>query len=345
MKILPILLLMGVAFVSRAEDLRPVIDQLSPAEVKETWDKLNGLISKSGGIDPAELERARLQGVLQKLGKNARLSAKKTLGEVPAGIDFRSEILPRSILYAKLGDLSADNVLQLTGILKKESKASAIILDLRATTGHATYEDAASLISIFTGGGKSLFSLVNGGTGIGKNFAGSGDALFSGIILVLINEETSGPAEVVASALRQQVRALIVGKKSKGEALQFASLLVNDRVNLEIAVGRIVLPGMPAEFLENGVKPDLSVNSNSDEEREILARSDKEGITPFLFEIERSHMNESSLVAGRNPELDNYQARKMEKAEPTPLLDRSLQRALDTATSLLILRESGKTGN
>lgn len=345
MKILPILVFIGLTSLSLAGNLQPLIDQLTPAEVKETWDKLTVLISKSGGIDPAELERARLQGVLQKLGKNARLSENKALGEVPVGIDYRSEILPRSILYVRLGDLSSDNISQMASTLKKESKSSALILDLRATTGRASYEDAASLIANFTGGGKSLFSLVDSGTGIGKGFTGSGDALFRGIIVVLINEETSGPAEVVAGALRQQVRALIVGKKSKGEALQFTPLLVNDRVTLEIAVGRIVLPGLSPDFLQGGIQPDLTVDSNSDEEREILARSDKEGITPFLFEIERPHMNEASLVAGRNPELDNYQARKVEKAEITTLLDRSLQRALDTATSLLILRDSEKTAN
>ena len=344
MKIFIILFCMGVAFLSQAEDLRPAIDQLTPAEVKETWEKLSNLISKSGGIDPADLERARLQGVLQKLGKNARLTSKKATNEIPLGVNFKTEILPRSILYIRLGDLAPDNISQFGESLKKESKSKAIILDLRATAPNASFEDAARVITFFTGGGKTLFSLVGSGIASGRNFVTQGDALFTGIVFVLINEETRGPAEVVAASLRQQVNALIVGKKSAGEALEFSSLLVNDRLNLEIAVGRIVLPGLPEEFLQNGVTPDLAVKSDLVSEREILGRSEKEGIAPFLFEIERPHMNEASLVAGRNPELDNYQARKTEKEEPNPLMDRTLQRALDTATSLLVLREPNKTG-
>ncbi|MEO7934162.1 MAG: S41 family peptidase [Chthoniobacterales bacterium] len=348
MKLLFSLLFLGLTGWLAAEDIRPVIDQLTPAEVKSTWEKLNSLISKSGGIDPAELERARLQGVLQKLGRNARLTAREGSGEIAIGVNFKEEILPRSILYARLGDLSEDNISQLADSLRKAPKTPATILDLRATRGSAGYEQAAQAIGLFTGGGKSLFSLVGSGSNTGKNFAGQGEALFNGILVVLVNEDTNGPAEVVAAALRQQAHALIVGKKTKGEALEFTSLLVNDRVNLEIAVGRIVLPGLPGDFLQNGVAPDLAVSADLNEEREILTRSEKEGIASFIFEIERPHMNEASLVAGRNPELDNYQARKAEKAgrqpsDPTPLLDRTLQRALDTATSLLILREPGRT--
>ncbi|HEX8371575.1 MAG TPA: S41 family peptidase, partial [Chthoniobacterales bacterium] len=219
--------------------------------------------------------------------------------------------------------------------------------DLRATKGSDEYDQAANLLALFTGGGKTLFTLVSGGSNSGKNFVGQGDILFNGIIVVLINEDTEGPAEVVAAVLRQQARGLIVGKKTIGQALQFTALPINERVSIEIAVGRVVLPGMPAEFLQNGISPDLAVAANIEDERNILTRSEKEGISPFIFEIERPHMNEASLVAGRNPELDSYQARKAAKeegasAEPGPLLDRTLQRALDTATSLLVLREQPK---
>ncbi len=343
------ILFFGLAGLVAAEDIRPMIDQFTPAEVKSTWEKLNALISKSGGIDPAELERARLQGVLQKLGKNARLTTRATSNEITMGVNFKEEILPRSILYARLGDLSDDNISQLAESLRKAPKTPATILDLRATRDSAGYEQAAHVIALFTGGGKSLFTLVGSGTNAGKNFTGQSEALFNGILVILVNEDTSGPAEVVAAALRQQVHALIVGKKTKGEALDFASLLVNDRMNLEIAVGRIVLPGLPADFLQNGVAPDLVVSADLDGERDILTRSEKEGVSSFIFEVERPHMNEASLVAGRNPELDNYQARKAEKngrkpSDPESSLDRSLQRALDTATSLLILHETGRIG-
>lgn len=346
MKILLSYFLLGLTIPLSAQDIKPVIDQLTPAEVKTTWEKLNSLISKSGSIDPAELERARLQGVLQKLGKNARMSAVKSASNIAVGVDFKQEMLPRSVFYLRLGDLGADNISQLTDALRKESRAKAIILDLRASRGASNYEQSANLISLFTGGGKTLFSLVSGESAAGKSYAGQGDALFNGIILVLVNEDSNGAAEVAAAVLREQVHALIIGKKTRGEALEYTSLLVNDRVNLEIAIGRMILPGLEADFLQNGVVPDVSVVSNLEEERDILARSEKEGVAPFIFEIERPHMNEASLVAGRNPELDNYQDRNSAKQTPEPvaLLDRTLQRALDAATALLVLRESSKIG-
>lgn len=328
------------------QSTRAPIDQLSPAEVKVAWEKLSELIASSGGISPEEIERARLHGVLDRLGKNAQLIERKPATAIVTGEDFKLELLPRGVVYTRLGDLSKDNLSQLSSALRKESKAQAVILDLRATRGTASFDLVRELTGLFVGGDKSLFTLTNSTTREQKTFRSTGDARFNGILLIVVNADTNGPGEVAAAALRQQAKALIIGTRTAGQAFEYSTIPLNERFALEVAVGRIVLPGMDPQFLSSGLQPDLPVTANLDEERDILRRSQKEGVAAFIFEIERPHMNEASLVAGRNPELDAYQARQAEKnaAGEVLNLDVSLQKALDMATALLVVREGVKPG-
>ena len=331
---------------TEGQSTRAPIDQLSPSEVKIAWEKLSQLIASSGGISPDEIERARLHGVLDRLGKNARLVERKPGNQIETGEDFKLELLPRGVIYTRLGDFSKDNIAQLSTALRKEAKAQAVILDLRATSGPAEFDLVKDLAGLFIGGDKSLFTLSNSTTKEQKNFRSSGETRFNGILLVVINADTNGPGEAAAAALRQQAKALLVGTQTSGQAFEYTSIPLNERFALEVAVSRIVLPGRDAQFLASGVTPDLLVAADLDGERDLLRRSKKEGIGTFIFEIQRPHMNEASLVAGRNPELDAFQARKAEKnaAGDSLPMDRSLQKALDAATALLVVREGIKVG-
>lgn len=162
----------------------------------------------------------------------------------------------------------------------------------------------------------------------------------------MINEDCSGPAEAIAASLRKEVHALLVGTTTAGRALEYETFPLGDKAALEVAVGRIFLAGGNVD-LSQGVKPDLLVSASIADERKILAASIKEGLAKYVFEVERPHMNEASLVANRNPEIDAYQERQArgDAPEVTPLLDRTLQRALDAVTTVLISRMPVGVGN
>src|SRR6476661_5723099 len=81
-----------------------------------------------------------------------------------------------------------------------------------------------------------------------------------------------------------------------------------------------------------GVKPDLSVELSLADKRQIFQLSGEKGISPFVYEAGRPHMNEAALLAGTNPEVEAAEAaqqrrgRVPEKQSPH---DPVLQRALD----------------
>ena len=74
--------------------------------------------------------------------------------------------------------------------------------------------------------------------------------------------------------------------------------------------------------------------------REIFRVSSEKGMSMFVYETERPHLNEAALIAGTNPELDIPDAQRSNRArEKQPAHDSVLQRALDVVTSLEIYQK------
>ena len=76
------------------------------------------------------------------------------------------------------------------------------------------------------------------------------------------------------------------------------------------------------------------------EKRQIFQASADKGMSSFVYEAERPHLNEAALIAGTNPELDAVEsARRNRNRDKLPARDSVLQRALDLVTSLKIYQK------
>ena len=87
-----------------------------------------------------------------------------------------------------------------------------------------------------------------------------------------------------------------------------------------------------------GVKPDLIVPVPLETTEALLKQELEKGVSEFVFEVERPRLNEASLVAGTNPDLDAIQAAQKIKGEKAKaqLRDAALQRAVDFITTIAI---------
>jgi hypothetical protein len=108
---------------------------------------------------------------------------------------------------------------------------------------------------------------------------------------------------------------------------------------LRSAVAEAVLPENRPLFPE-GVKPDLPLEMSLSDKRHIFQASIEKGMSPFIYEAGRPHMNEAALLAGTNPELDAAEAaqRRGRPFEKGPY-DSVLQRAVDLVTSLAVYQK------
>jgi C-terminal processing protease CtpA/Prc len=217
-------------------------------------------------------------------------------------------------------------------------KVDAVIVDLRASSV-GDFATAAEFAKRFCPKGKTLFTVRKPGARQDRSFGSDRDPAFQGLLVALVDSDTAGGAEAVAAALRLYDKALLVGQPSAGRAVEYSDLPLPSGKILRVASAEAVLPdGQP--LFPGGVKPDLPVEMSVADKRQVFRLSGEKGMTPFVYETERPHLNEAALIAGTNPELDIPDAQRRNRArERQPARDSVLQRALDVVTSLEIYQK------
>jgi C-terminal processing protease CtpA/Prc len=254
-------------------------------------------------------------------------------------------VLDTRIGYVRLGATTPGNVAELDAALQSfaDKKLTSVVLDLRATPSSAEFEQTAEVCRRFSPKGKVLFSVKKPNIKQEQILTSKDDPKFKGMVVVLIDHDTAGNAEIIASVLRTHVRAMVIGQQTKGEAVEFAELPLPNGKLLRVAVAEVGLPDNVAVF-PGGVKPDLPVDVSQETTNEVLKRELEKGVSEFVFEVERPRMNEAALVAGTNPELDAIQAAQKNRGErpKPPLRDAVLQRAVDFITTITIYEKGEK---
>jgi carboxyl-terminal processing protease len=90
-------------------------------------------------------------------------------------------------------------------------------------------------------------------------------------VVVLVNRGTSGPAELVAAALKDNKRAELVGEKTFGEGAQQKTFELPDGAALILSVAKYESPS-GKKLQDEGVTPDVTVASSAEE-----AAADEDG--------------------------------------------------------------------
>ena len=114
-----------------------------------------------------------------------------------------------------------------------------VILDLRGSIGGEA-ADAAPVASLFLG--KGTVATVASRKVTGKPLEGAGDAVWKGRVVVLMDDSTAGPAEILAAALRDRAQAKTVGETTVGMAIIQRGIPTEEGGTLYMTVGRYVSP-------------------------------------------------------------------------------------------------------
>jgi hypothetical protein len=321
---------------------RAAVDALNDAELDQVIGLLKENYIHPDALSESEIKRASVQGILDRIAPGASLVAGG-----PGPSPFRSEILDDRIGYARLGATTDNNVAELDAALQKfaEKSLGAMILDLRATPESSNFEETAEICRRFCPKGRVLFSVKKPNIKQEQILTSKEDPKYRGIIVVLVDSATAGNAEVLAAVLRTHVNALVIGQQTKGEAVEFAELPLATGKLLRVAVAEVALPENVRVF-PGGVKPDLIVPAPQETTDALLKQELEKGVSEFVFEVERARLNEASLVAGTNPDLDALQAAQKSKREKakTQLHDAVLQRAVDFITTISIYEKKPAAG-
>ena len=309
---------------------KSLVDQLGPTQFQEILSQLRSNYVDPTAVNTQALDQAAMIELLSKLGPGVRLRLRSELERPTTARPFRSEILNDHFGYIRCGTLNQDTLVKLDdalGIFRNQN-VRGVIVDLRTAPESTDYHLAGEFISRFVLKDTLAYRIVGAKADQERSFSSTLDPLYQGALAVLVDEETSGAAEVIAAALKVKAHALLIGQKTTGSAAEYQSSPIGNNLLLAIAVAQVQVPGYPAIF-PNGLQPDILVSQPVDQERSVLAESDNQSSAPFITDEPRQHLNEAALVAGTNPELDAYEAQQSGQNQPAKLKDPMLQRAAD----------------
>lgn len=354
MKSLPILALAAIliaAPAAPAEDSRPptlreTVNLLSDDDLKEFLRLLRENYLKPDTLTDAEISRATIQGIIERLGPGASLRPAPAAG-VSEMSPCKSEIIDSTAGYLRVGSLNAENLAALDSALQDfaAKKIGAVILDLRATPAGSEFAQAAEVCKRFCPKGKVLFTVKKPTLREEQILTSKEDPKFTRLLVTLVDADTAGAAEIIAAVLRTYAKAMVIGQRTRGEAVEYAELSLPSGKLLRVAVAEAALPDATPVF-PGGVKPDLTVEVSQETTASVLQQGLESGVAALVEETERERMNEAALVARRNPELDAAQAAQARKGErpKTPLHDVVLQRALDFITTITLYEKKPPAG-
>jgi hypothetical protein len=325
---------------STAKPLRDLVDELDQAGLQRVIDQLRSNYVESSALSNQEINQAAVEGLLSRLGPGASLQTINQKESPAPTHPFKSELIQTQFGYVRLGSFTRNGLAQLDETLNgfRTRGVTGLILDLRTMQPGGDFGLAADILSRFVPKGKLLFNLVAPKGGEAQAYSSSAEPIFTGPIAVLVSQENAGTAEAVAGTLRDQLHALVIGQKTSGRAVEYARYPIGETLLLTVAVKELVIPGGQPIF-PNGLTPDITVPFPKQQQDLVLGLADQNGVSDYIFDEERPHTNEAALVAGKNPDLDAYEADHASgKSTHQHVKDLVLQRAIDFLTALSVFR-------
>ena len=178
----------------------------------------------------------------------------------------KSKIINEKTGYLRLtsfNENSSDQIKEKIKEFKKNTKVENYILDLRNNPG-GLLSQAIKISDFFLDNGEIVSTKSKRKNENRKWFAKKGDILKDETIIVLINYGSASAAEIVAGALKDHKRAILIGENTYGKgSVQSLIPLQNDGA-IRLTVSKYYLPSGKS-ISEIGVTPDIEVAENSGE--------------------------------------------------------------------------------
>lgn len=334
-KLLPILVFSGSAILLAAPP-KSAVDEVSQSAIQSAFRILQRDYIRREDLTIDQLNRAALQGLLARLDFGADL-VKDNGKEEPSPGQMIAESLTTDIAYIRPAALNEQQISTVQDRLKHLGGRGArhVILDLRAPSAPGEFEMAGALLELFLPRGTLLFKLKQLGAEDAQLMLSRRDPVWTGTLLVLVDQETNNLGETVAAVLRDQKRALIVGSATRGATVRYEEVPLDKGWKLRFARAEVLLPDDSSVF-RKGLQPHFNVRFAPKTKHEIFSKAKLGTVKPFIFEQSRPRFNEAALVANQNPELDDYirssRGESMANDEPGPR-DAVVQRAMDVLRS------------
>ena len=195
----------------------------------------------------------------------------------------KTDLLENNIGYIRLtsfNENSSDQIENKIKDLEKKQGVKAYILDLRNNPG-GLLSQAIRISDFFLDNGEIVSTKSRQASENRKWFAKKGDLTNGKTLIVLINYGSASASEIVAGALKDHKRAIILGENSYGKGSVQSIIPLKNKGAIRLTVAKYYLPSGKS-ISEVGVSPDIEI---VEENEKFEIKSDTDNQLNFALKL------------------------------------------------------------
>ena len=180
----------------------------------------------------------------------------------------KADLLKNNVGYLRLtsfNENSGDQIREQIREFEKNGNINSYILDLRNNPG-GLLSQAIRISDFFLDNGEIVSTKSRKASENRKWFAKKGDLIGGKTLVVLINYGSASASEIVAGALQDHKRAIILGESSYGKGSVQSIIPLKNKGAIRLTVAKYYLPSGKS-ISEVGVSPDIEIDEDTDEFR------------------------------------------------------------------------------
>ena len=224
-------------------------------------------------IDGEYVQNATFDNMLKKMrgvpGTHVKIIVKRAGSKEPITFDLvrqiirvasvQSKMLNGGVAYIRLKqfqDHTHDELLKAAASLRAAGTVSGVVLDMRSNPG-GLVDEAADVADEFLAGGQ-IYTMRHRGQVVDEARARSGGAFANVPVVILVDQWSASAAELVAGALQDQGRAIVVGQNTFGKGSVQSIIDLPDGAGLRLTTARYYTPSGHA-IQADGIHPNVLV--------------------------------------------------------------------------------------
>ena len=179
----------------------------------------------------------------------------------------KSKIIDDNVGYIRLTAFNENSSKQVKDKIQKfkKNKINKYVLDLRNNPG-GLLSQAVKISDFFLDNGEIVSTKSRKSSENRKYFAKKGDIINGETLIVLINYGSASASEIVAGALKDHKRAVVIGENSYGKGSVQSIIPLKNKGAIRLTISKYYLPSGKS-ISGTGITPDIEVAEGSDEFR------------------------------------------------------------------------------
>ena len=192
----------------------------------------------------------------------------------PVIAELRSDLGQTPLGYIRLSQFSANATEEVAHAIQslEQQGAKAYILDLRNNPG-GLLQSGIEIARLWLDEGTIVYTVNR--QGILGSFEAVGSALTQAPLVVLVNQGTASASEILAGALQDNHRGILVGEKTFGKGLIQSLFDLSDGSGLAVTVAKYETPNH-TDINKLGIMPDRVITSEALLRSQVATTSDQQ---------------------------------------------------------------------